>query len=160
MQHKPTEKSKGNAKKLKEHFDKLTHFPEEQKNNPLFAIKYKTDKFKYLNPNSPSDLEWWFEDEPEKMEIIEDHGFELLLMLEAENITLKEAADKLIEYYEGLNSNVTSIKPIRHTVISFDTSEEYEAFVKYATEPDNSEGMQRLREKLKNHKRANRRVKK
>jgi hypothetical protein len=51
---------------------------------------------------------------------------------------------------------ITEVKPIRPTVIEFDTQEEYNAFVEYATstEPDNSEGMQQLREMMKNHKRA------
>jgi hypothetical protein len=39
-------------------------------------------------------------------------------------------------------------------IIEFETEEEELAFIKYATEPDNSEGMQRVRELLKNHKRA------
>ncbi|MNK69762.1 hypothetical protein D3C87_891580 [compost metagenome] len=73
-------------------------FPEDKKRNPLYLINYK-NKYGTLNPNSPSDLEWWYEDEPSKMDIIYNHGFELLLILESENITLKDAADKLIEHY-------------------------------------------------------------
>ncbi|MNH66497.1 hypothetical protein D3C73_185280 [compost metagenome] len=74
------------------------NFPEGQKRNPLYLINYKNE-YGTLNPNSPSDLEWWYEDEPSKMDIINNHAFELLLILESENVTLKDAADKLIEYY-------------------------------------------------------------
>lgn len=52
--------------------------------------------------------------------------------------------------------SITQDKPIRPMVIEFDTQEEYDAFIEYSisTNPDNSEGMQRLREMMKNHKRA------
>lgn len=87
------------AKQIKDNWN----FPEEEKRNPLYLIKYKDKNLvrdnHYLDPNSPSDLEWWYEEDSEEMDIIHAHGFELLLMLESENITLKEAVDKLIEYY-------------------------------------------------------------
>lgn len=100
LKYIPMAKSKENAKKLAEYFNKLEKFPEEKKNNPFFLMQHK-NKCGIYNPNSPSDLEWHLEDEPEKLKIIEDHGFELLLMLESENITLKDAADKLIDWYEN-----------------------------------------------------------
>jgi len=51
---------------------------------------------------------------------------------------------------------ITGIKPIRPTVIEFETREEYDKFIEWATnrEPDNSIGAQEMRERLKNHKRA------
>lgn len=53
---------------------------------------------------------------------------------------------------------MTKIKPIRPTVISFETDEEYDEFVRWAesTEKDNSIGMQRAREIMKKHKPAER----
>ncbi|OPH47650.1 hypothetical protein BC351_10700 [Paenibacillus ferrarius] len=86
--------------------EKQLNFPEEDKKNPFYLIHLKinpsqdTDAF-VLNPNSPSHLEWWYENEHEKWKIIEEHGFELLMILESENITLKDAADKLIEFYQS-----------------------------------------------------------
>jgi len=83
---------------------KKQDFPEEQKKNPLYLMHLKNSVAGHcictLNPNSPSHLEWWYEDKDEEWEIIESHGFELLLMMESENVTLKDAADKLIGYYK------------------------------------------------------------
>lgn len=88
-------------KSFSELHKRLMSFPEEKKSNPFYLMNYKNRDGTKLNPNSPSDLEWWLDDMPEKMQIIENHGFELLLMLESENITLKDAADKLIEWYQN-----------------------------------------------------------
>lgn len=43
----------------------LKKFPDELKNKPFYLLRHKND-YGTLNPNSPSDLECWFEDEPEK----------------------------------------------------------------------------------------------
>ena len=100
------------AEKLHKQIMDNWNFPEEEKRNPMYLVKFKDKNLPkdshYLNPNSPSDLEWWYEEDSEEMNIIHTHGFELLLMLENENITLKEAADKLIEYY--LNQKKEKIK--------------------------------------------------
>lgn len=52
-----------------------------------------------------------------------------------------------------------SVKPIRPTVIKFETEEEYDDFIKYttSTERDNSEGMERMRELMRNHVRSKKR---
>jgi hypothetical protein len=48
------------------------------------------------------------------------------------------------------------VKPIRPTVIEFETDEEYDDFIKYvtSTEKDQSEGMQRMRELMSNHRQS------
>ncbi|WP_342422387.1 hypothetical protein [Paenibacillus sp. FSL E2-0178] len=55
----------------------------------------------------------------------------------------------------------TPIKPIRPTVVEFDTEEKYLAFAKYATSKlediEMTESEKKFREKLKNHKRSKQR---
>lgn len=54
---------------------------------------------------------------------------------------------------------MSEIKPIRPTVIEFETEEEYEAFIEYATskEKTDSPELNKMREMIKNHKRSKRR---
>lgn len=51
---------------------------------------------------------------------------------------------------------MSDIKPIRQTIIEFETEEEYDEFIKYATstEKTDSPELNRMRELLKNHKRS------
>lgn len=62
----------------------------------------------------------------------------------------------------GDETKVTHVKPIHLMVIEFETDEEYDNFIKYATstEPDNSVVMDKMREMMKNHVRSERRVSK
>lgn len=72
----------------------------------------------------------------------------------------KEAYDqgRFDEYAESTYGTYSgekgSVKPIRPTVIKFDSDEEYDNFIKYvtSTERDNSEGMERMRELMRNHR--------
>jgi hypothetical protein len=85
---------------------KLCNFPDDQKKNPFYLLNLKKSangNGLILNENSPSDLMLWYEDKPEKWSIIESHGFELLEILENENVTLREAAIMLIDHYEKYN---------------------------------------------------------